>query len=805
VQTLNRGDAATALEKANKGYDDFHRQGPDWVWKFTILKARALYKEGRYEPALAVLRSEPDPPLSGELAIKKRWLEGLLLTSLRKFPEADRSFSEADQLCDGKYPAVCADVASGRGTLEMEKGRAVEAQPFFAKVLSVAHLSANPVWESSALLDLSWSADVQTHFDEALDWADSARKIAVANGLNETAQKAWGNMGWAYYKLGDLEKAEGMLLEATQQAERLGQVSSQIGWLTNAGWVYMDEGRLQLAEQTFHQSSDLARKIESPGDLLDSLTALAYVSEQTGKLDEAQRYADEALKMAKADGNGRDVVYPLLVEGRVAVRRNDALTAESDFNEVARSPDAPVFLKWEAERSLARLYEDEKQADRADAEYRAALSTFEDARCGLHERVDSRLPFLSNAARIYEDYIHFLVARGKSEDALRVADYTRARTLTEGLGRACKAKFAPDPLNAPEVARRAGGTVLFYALGHEHSYLWTVTPQQVRMFPLAANQAEIDAAVENYRKKLEGSPETLEASSDASDLYQMLVAPAQDFLRKELSGKNANIFIVPDGGLNSLNFETLKPQPGRYWIEDVTIANAPSLQLLSGTHASGAKLSGKLLLVGNPVTAEAGADNPYPELPKAAKQMESIQKYFPEERQQVFTREQASPTAYLGNNPGQFSYIHFVAHGTASRTNPLDSAIILSRDAAQGNAANQDDSFKLYARQIIATQPLRAELVTISACYSTGNRTYSGEGLVGLSWAFLYKGAHNVVAALWDVSDDSVPQLVDEFYGELKKGKPTAAALRMAKLSLLHSSMFHNPFYWAPFQLYTRS
>jgi CHAT domain-containing protein len=141
----------------------------------------------------------------------------------------------------------------------------------------------------------------------------------------------------------------------------------------------------------------------------------------------------------------------------------------------------------------------------------------------------------------------------------------------------------------------------------------------------------------------------------------------------------------------------------------------------------------------------------------------------------------------------------------ASRTEPLESSIILSREASPSGAGTQDDSFKLYARQIIGTQPLRAELVTISACYSTGKRTYSGEGLVGLSWAFLYKGAHNVVAALWDVSDESTPQLVDEFYGELKKGKPTAAALRSAKLSLLHSSTFHNPFYWAPFQLYTRS
>jgi CHAT domain-containing protein len=212
-----------------------------------------------------------------------------------------------------------------------------------------------------------------------------------------------------------------------------------------------------------------------------------------------------------------------------------------------------------------------------------------------------------------------------------------------------------------------------------------------------------------------------------------------------------------------------------------------------------------LLLVGNPIAPDAGPNSQYQELPNSAAQMESVEKYFPGTRQQVLARGQASPAAYLGSHPEQFSYIHFVAHGVASRTNPLDSHIILSRDPAPNAAASQDDSFKLYARDIIAAHPLKAELVTISACYSTGNRTYSGEGLVGLSWAFLRAGAHNVVAALWDVSDASTPQLVDEFYGELKKGKSPSTALRTAKLSLLHNGPFRSPFYWAPFQLYTGS
>jgi CHAT domain-containing protein len=109
----------------------------------------------------------------------------------------------------------------------------------------------------------------------------------------------------------------------------------------------------------------------------------------------------------------------------------------------------------------------------------------------------------------------------------------------------------------------------------------------------------------------------------------------------------------------------------------------------------------------------------------------------------------------------------------------------------------------LYARDIIR-RPLRADLVTISACYSAGDRAYAGEGLVGLSWAFLRAGAHNVIAALWDVTDASTELLMDEFYDELDKGASPETALRTAKLSLLRDSKFRNPFYWAPFQIYAR-
>lgn len=693
----------------------------------------------------------------------------------------------------------------------MQRGRYVEAQVFFKIALDRARAGGDRLSEADALLDMSWSANHQAHFDDALDWSEAARRISVEKAVPDITQVALGNMGWAYYKLGDADKAKGMFLDAGKQAEKLGDKGAQVQWLTDLGYVYMDENEFIVAEQSFLDSLKLSRQMASREDIVNSLIALAFLSEQTNKLDDAKRYADEALAKAQEDKNGRDQVYPRLVQGRVAARLHDTATAENAFHEVEQSKDCPVFLKWEAERSLARLYEDEKQTDSADREYRTALATFETARSEL-EHEDSRLPFLTNASRIYDDYLNFLVAQNKTAEALQVADFSRARTLLEGLGVLTKGtSFGPDPLNAQQIARGAGGTVLFYWLGEKQSYLWAITPQKTALFRLPPAE-EIKTRVERYRKAIIDQRESSQtANDDGAALYRILVEPAKDFLpknpatngsvksgpEKTAGEKTGKVFVVPDGILNSLNFETLlvpDAQP-HYWIEDVTLSSASSLRMLKAFHAAHSKGAGNLLLFGDAVQP----NDDFPPLPKAAVEMESIEKHFPPSSEQVFSGDQANPPAYLASKPERFFYIHFVAHGTASRLSPLDSAIVLSK------TNTEDDSSKLYARDIIH-HPLHSELVTVSTCRSAGARAYSGEGLVGLSWAFVRAGAHNVIGALWDVSDASTPQLMDELYSGLKKGETPDAALRNAKLALIHSSAtLRKPFYWAPFQLYTGS
>jgi len=792
-QVFVRGDLTRAHNQADSAWRYYAGRDTLWAWKFRVLDAKILAWRGMYGEVLPVLGSEfPASLKNSDLDFRRRELIGVAYVGMHRFAEAERILVDVERDCRTSGSEVTGEVLTALGSLPLERGEYQRAQEIFEESLRLARQRSNHFSEAVALLKLSNTALLQEHFDEAIERSKSAYDAAETIGAKLIMEGASGNRGWAYYKTGDSERALDLFLEANRRAKELGDWFDEVKWLTNAGYAYLDAGKFDAAEDYYRQSLDLAHKIDSKEDILNALVALAFVTVQTGQLDLAKQYSEQAIALAHADGNRVDELYPMLAKGQVAVRVGDFTPAEQVFREISTDPKVDPSLQWEAQHELAGVYERERRFDDAENIYRAALTSFESARSSLQHE-EFQLPFMANATQLYDDYIHFLLERGRTVEALQTAEYSRAQTLAEGLGILQKSSSRTTAaVNPQHIAQHAGGTILFYWLGSKQSCLWAVTQDQVRLFPLPP-ASEIDAAVQSYRKALQGPRDVLQtANSDGTKLFDILVAPA-----KQAIARNSRVVIVPDGSLNGLNFETLLVSEPKlhYWIEDVTVINASSLRLLAASHAATRTTAGKLLLIGDAV-----APNPeYGALSQAALEMSNIEKHFTPAGQQVFTRAQATAPAYLDSSPEQFAYIHFVAHGTASRLSPLDSAVILSK------ASSEEDSFKLYARDIIQ-HPLHAELVTISTCYGAGARAYTGEGLVGLSWAFLRAGAHNVIGALWEVSDASTPRLMDQLYDELKKGQSPEAALRTAKLSLLHSDgVFRKPFYWAPFQLYTGS
>ncbi len=98
-------------------------------------------------------------------------------------------------------------------------------------------------------------------------------------------------------------------------------------------------------------------------------------------------------------------------------------------------------------------------------------------------------------------------------------------------------------------------------------------------------------------------------------------------------------------------------------------------------------------------------------------------------------------------------------------------------------------------------QKLNADLVVLSAC-DTGRGRITGDGVIGLSRAFISAEVPSVVVSLWAVPDGETAFLMEKFYKNWLQNidKPDkATALRNAMLTT--KQQYPNPRQWAAFTL----
>jgi CHAT domain-containing protein len=790
---MRRGQLDAALREVDAALGKYQARNPDWGARFRVQKAHILMLRGSYAESLQLL-SQPMPPklIPSDADIQAKMVRALDLNYLEQFKSAEDDIFEAEKLASGSNSSLRIDVAQAYGTIELSQKKYSEAGAAFRSVLVLARQQNQPSREVLALGSLGNVAMGNEHYDEAIEWFRLALQKAQAVGSLSSQSLALGNMGWNYFAVGDLENAEASFREAEEKAAQAGLVGNETYWLNSLAEVYFQQRRYSEADSTGQKALTLAEQHDNKNTLTTCLNTLSQIALATGRLGEAEKFNRKATDLENAGLDQFGINYSRLIAGRVAAGKHDYQAAQGALLKVLADPKAETPLKWEAHARLAEIYAVQHQPARAEHEFDIAIRTLRNARDSIQSN-DFRVSFLSSAIAFYDEYVNFLIDQKRPLDALRIADLSRAQAFEQSFSTASGATTAKRALDPREIARRVQATLLFYWLGLQKSWLWVIAPAKTSLVPLPASGG-LEGLVKSYRDTFTDPRDPLEAgNADGKKLYSVLIGPTE-----KLIPKNSRVIILPDAGLNSLNFETLivsSPQPeekAHYWIEDATVLTASSLSLLARSTVTAPPKTGNLLLMGEALPASPD----FPPLPDAGKEVGVLEKYFAESQRLELTGKNATPAAFLGSQPEKFSYLHFATHGTASHLRPLESAVILSPDG---------DSYKLYARDVVK-HPLNAYLVTISACNGTGTKTYAGEGLVGLSWAFLRAGAHNVIAGLWEVSNASTPQLMDQLYMGIHSGDDPATALRNAKLTLVHSTgNYRKPFYWAPFQLYLGS
>jgi CHAT domain-containing protein len=803
-EEMRRGELDAALRDADATLAKYQAKDPQWAARFRVQKAHILMMRGEYSESLQLLNQ----PLPAELSrtdteVQREMVHGLDLDYLQKLDAADQALLQAEALAVAIDSSLRGSVAQARGMLELDRRDYGKAAVAFRTAAGIAREQKLPTAELNALASLGNVAMWQEHYDEAIDrFRDALERSRVLKAIGQES-KSLGNLGWSYSVVGDFDNAEISFKEAQEKAGQAGLVEDQTYWLISLAENYFQQHRYPEAEATAQKALALAEQHDDKNTLTTCLNTSAQTALAIGHLDDAEKFNRRAIDIENAGQDQFGINYSRLIAGRIAASKKDYQGARSNFEKVLADAKAETPLKWEAHARLASSYAALRQPAKAEHEFDVAIRTLRNARDSIQNN-DFRVSFLSSAIQFYDEYVNFLIEQKRPLDALKIADLSRAQTLEQSLSTTPSAETASrtGKWNPQDTARKMNATLLFYWLGQQKSWLWVITPGKTSLVPLAAS-GELAALVKSYRESFTDPRDPLEAgNADGKKLYATLIQPAE-----KLIAKNSRVVILPDGSLNSLNFETLivpNPDSGfvstnpntrpqsHYWIEDATVLTANSLSLLTRSSTAAPPSAGNILVMGEALAASPD----FPPLPEASKEVDLLEKYFGESRRLELTGKKATATAFLASQPERFSYLHFATHGTASQLWPLESAVILSPDK---------DSYKLYARDVVQ-HPLAAYLVTISACNGAGTKTYAGEGLVGLSWAFLRAGAHNVIAGLWEVSNVSTPQLMDELYKGIHEGEDPATALRKAKLTLVHSpGNYRKPFYWAPFLIYAGS
>ena len=364
--------------------------------------------------------------------------------------------------------------------------------------------------------------------------------------------------------------------------------------------------------------------------------------------------------------------------------------------------------------------------------------------------------------------------------------------------------------------------IVEYWIGDQRTVAWTMTREMLTLSDLGKSAAITEAAL-----ALHVSLRSLGSISQQQRLQRTQLLSEAIFtpLQQPLSGKRAVTFVA-DGALHYVPFGVLRDaQRRRFLIQDHDVAVAPSARtLLLKPLDSAAAAPQRMLLVADPVygkdddriaikpaaTQAAATRTAIPgllrgasdaqqlrRLPGTAAEAAAIRALFDANEVDTLEGTAATRERFLATDFRTYRFIHIASHAVADPEIPQLSAMILSTVDRQGHAING----RVLAADLLNVR-LDTELLVLSGCETALGRNVAGEGLIGLQYVMLARGARSVVSSLWDVPDRDTAQLMSRFYANLlQQAQSPRRALSNAMRTMLADGV--DPGSWSAFALTT--
>ncbi|MDJ0637099.1 MAG: CHAT domain-containing protein [Xenococcaceae cyanobacterium MO_188.B29] len=530
------------------------------------------------------------------------------------------------------------------------------------------------------------------------------------------------------------------------------------------------------------------RSIYAQVNLAKSLIDLvAKDSVEKSYLDRSQNLLAKAIQQAQQLQDLKAESYALGILGHLSEQQQQWLSGQK-YTEQAielaqRINEIELIYQWQWQ--LGRLLVVQNNTNSAIAAYTSAVNALESLRSDLVlTNVDVQYSFRDSVEPVYRELVRLLL-QPQNNQPVSQANLIQARDTIESLQLAELNNFFREacldtiPTSIENVDPKAA-VVYPIILGDRLEVIVSFSGKPLRHYSTKISQAKLEAEIEQLRQTVVIRSQRL-FREPAQNLYDWLIRPV---LRDLVDSEIETLVFVADGSFRNIPMGVLHDGEN-YLIEKYNIALTPGLQLLAPRPLKELKL--KTLAAG--LTEERQGFSP---LDYVKVELEDIQQKL--DSTVLIDREFTQEALQAKMQSTEYPIVHIATHGQFSSI--LEDTFLLAWDSRiQINQLNS----------IIQTQNLQQqnaiELLVLSACETAVGDRRAALGLAGMA---VRAGARSTLATLWSVNDRTTALAIDTFYQQLTQPKVPISktkALRESQLTLINSTQFNHPYYWAPFIL----
>ncbi len=675
---------------------------------------------------------------------------------------------------------------------------------------------------AQALLALANSEIAAQHLSLCLQHSKEAAEVAKSLGDTQTAVNSLRFVGFAFTRLGEYDPA---LKEFNEAISLLRDSPITPLMAAGANDVLGDTlfrmGRYLTALPYQHEAIRMCERSGNTTVLAIMIQNLGMTYGMLGHYEKAMHYLNDAVARAETIS---DQVARFRLQIDIYTRFGDFYLQQNKISEAIATYRRAIenigqgpsrFHLSSIHNGLATAYLAQGKDSEAEAELEKSIRLTEEARKGIDD-LHRRGTFLASQQNVYRTMIDFQFLNKKdSVRAFNYAEIAKGRELLDALsgsGRPTESdgqvKLAlsrsADPLTLEQVQKAlpAGVQLVQYVVDKNRLMIWFVTRDCFATTKLDIGADDLRGKVTSYLDTLRARGNLENLNRQASDLYQLLIAPIGGHLNR-----NHTLCIVPDGVLRDLPFASLvSPELKRYLIEDFALIINPSASVFARTldlsRSKQRSESEPFLGLGNPSFNQQAFPKLFP-LHKSEQELDRIRSFYPQRL--VLNRRQATESA-LAQQIGNYEIVHLATHALSNQKSTMLSTVFLAGESDSATEGQNPDRVAydgaLRAHEIYRLKPERTRLVVLSSCRSGLGDQSRNETMGGLAQAFLVAGVPTVVASLWDVDDDSTARLMEKFHAaHREKRLAFGEALRQTQISFLQTAplRLRHPYFWATF------